>query len=57
MKHAWRLDAQGKPDLWAFESVPYEVYGYHNGPVCTVCYESFCMHCQRDWEDLECEGE
>lgn len=57
MKHAWKLDENGAPDVWAFESVPHEDYGYHNGPVCTVCLEAFCVNCTPGWADAECEGE
>lgn len=47
MKHRWKLDEDGKPDIFAFES------GHHNGPQCLRCGESFCHHCWQPYED-EC---
>ena len=44
-EHLWQRDNNGKIDLWAFES------GYCNGPVCTRCYHSECVHCNEDWEN------
>ena len=43
-EHLWGRDKDGKVDLWAFEE------GYCNGPVCTRCYHSECIHCNEDWE-------
>ena len=37
--HDWKLDDDGEVDVFAF----YE--GYHNGPVCLRCGETFCKHC------------
>lgn len=39
MKHQWTLDSNGQPDLWFFS------YGYHNGPYCERCLESWCINC------------
>jgi hypothetical protein len=44
-EHLWARDANGKIDLWAFES------GFHNGPYCTRCHHSECEHCNPDWEN------
>ena len=43
-EHLWKRDRNGKIDLWAFEE------GYCNGPVCTRCWHSECVHCNEDWE-------
>ena len=43
-EHLWQRDKNGKIDLWAFEE------GYCNGPVCTRCWHSECVHCNEDWE-------
>lgn len=49
-RHAWRKDRNGRVDTFACES------DFHNGPVCTICFETPCVHCKPDWEDLEnCE--
>lgn len=43
-EHLWRRDESGNIDVWAFEE------GYCNGPVCTRCHHSECVHCNEDWE-------
>lgn len=43
-EHSWMKDDDGEIDEWAME------FGYHNGPMCERCYESFCVHCE-DYED------
>ena len=43
-EHLWQRNKNGEIDLWAFES------GYCNGPVCTRCWHSECVHCNEDWE-------
>ena len=47
--HAFRTDEDGKPDVWASD------YGIHNGPVCVVCDENFCVHCEPDWKTEKCK--
>lgn len=43
-EHLWSRDEDGKIDICAFE------VGYCNGPVCTRCYHSECVHCNDEWE-------
>ena len=43
-EHLWQRDKNGKIDVWAFEE------GYCNGPVCTRCWHSECVHCNEEWE-------
>lgn len=38
--HLLRLDDNGVVDDFAME------YEYHNGPMCELCHESWCVHCQ-----------
>ena len=38
-EHLWKRTKYGEIDNFAFEA------GYHNGPVCTRCFFSFCEHC------------
>lgn len=48
-KHKWRTDEDGEVDEMAW------CHEYHNGPVCTICNFSPCIHCKPDWEkDDEC---
>jgi hypothetical protein len=52
-QHEWKLDADGEIDTFAWDA------SYHNGPSCTVCYESFCIHCEWFTQDRwteRCEG-
>ena len=37
--HQPKLDDDGTLDVFFLDS------GFHNGPGCTVCYWSACMHC------------
>ena len=37
--HQPRLDDEGGVDLFAID------YGHHNGPMCDVCHEGRCQHC------------
>ena len=46
-KHIWALDENGEIDEGAW----YE--GYHNGVVCVVCGETICVHCNKDYNNLE----
>lgn len=51
MKHRWKLDENGKPDEWAWES------GFHNGVYCECCGKSPCIHCDPDWFEMDdCPG-
>lgn len=38
--HLLKLDDDGNVDMFAMS------YEYHNGPMCELCYESWCEHCQ-----------
>lgn len=49
--HTWKLDEYGEVNVFALEE------GFHNGPVCTVCGDGFCHHCNPDGWSAECEGE
>ena len=48
-KHLWYKNKDGEVDNWQLDC------GYHNGPRCEVCGESFCEHCDPDWAEYECE--
>ena len=37
--HKLKRDSDGHVDYFAHE------VGYHNGPVCIYCYDSWCWHC------------
>lgn len=51
MKHNWRLDENGKPDEWAWES------GFHNGVYCEDCGKRLCIYCDPDWFEMDdCPG-
>lgn len=43
-EHLWKCDQNDEIDLWAFEE------GYCNGPICTRCWHSECVHCNPEWE-------
>ncbi len=47
-KHEWKKDEDGNIDLWAME------YEHHNGPRCERCGESYCAHCNPDYDDEPC---
>jgi len=47
-KHLWYKEDDGEIDLWRLD------VGFHNGPACQVCGESFCVNCNKDWENTEC---
>lgn len=47
MKHKWKLDKNGKPDDWAWDS------GFCNGVYCERCGRRVCIHCDPLWEELE----
>jgi hypothetical protein len=47
--HIWRLDEYGEIDLFGLD------YDNHNGPICVVCEDSFCHHCQAG-PDNDCPG-
>lgn len=46
-EHDWQRDGEGNIDMWGIE------YGYHNGPTCTRCDYSFCIHCEPDGYNAE----
>jgi hypothetical protein len=43
-EHDWKRNKDGSIDMWALD------VGYHNGPMCQRCYESFCEHCNPHWD-------
>ena len=49
--HKWRFDKDGKIDEFAVD------VGYHNGPECVRCGESFCHHCNPECYDEPCTAE
>jgi hypothetical protein len=53
--HEWRRDSDGvTADQFAMDI---ELNGRgHNGPVCTVCKMSFCVHCYPQGWQYECPG-
>lgn len=50
MKHEFYTDKDGDRDDSRAEG------DHHNGPVCRVCGESFCVHCSPERVDEECSG-
>ena len=49
-RHDWYLDDDGLIDIWRLD------YGYHNGPECRRCHDSFCHHCEPDCYDSTCDA-
>ena len=39
-EHDWKKDRNGEIDEMAME------YEYHNGPVCSRCWHTFCVSCE-----------
>lgn len=50
LKHEFYTDKDGNRDDLRTEG------DHHNGPVCRVCGESFCVHCSPERVDEECAG-
>jgi hypothetical protein len=50
VKHEFYTDEDGDRDDSRSEG------SHHNGPVCRVCGESFCVHCSPERVDEECAG-
>lgn len=50
MKHDWYMD-DGEIDIFRMDA------GYHNGPQCMRCQESFCHHCRPERYEEECLGD
>lgn len=46
--HTWIQD-DGRVDFMALD------VEHHNGPMCSVCYHSYCEHCE-DGPSQDCEG-
>jgi hypothetical protein len=44
-EHSWKKDEHGDIDELALEVDDPEGFGGHNGPECTVCGFSECIHC------------
>lgn len=49
-EHDWEKNKDGSIDEWAMG------IGYCNGPACTRCHHSFCMHCSDNYEKELHEG-
>lgn len=59
--HTWAKDSSGRIDHFAYDC------GFHNGPCCTRCGNSFCEHCYPEgwnepcvvekWECPKCHQE
>lgn len=48
-EHDWERDEDGKIDWFALD------YGFHNGPGCSRCNYSFCIHCDPNgWNKRPC---
>lgn len=47
-EHLWYKDENGEIDEFRYES------GFCNGPVCKICGEAICMHCNPNWKESEC---
>jgi hypothetical protein len=50
MKHDFKKKSDGTIDTVAMSE------GFHNGPICKVCGEYFCEHCNPERMDEECPG-
>lgn len=46
--HKLRRNEDGSVDHWGLD------HGYHNGPICLICDDSWCEHCQDKIQP--CEG-
>lgn len=46
-KHKWKTKDDGEVDEFAWDRE------FHNGPVCTICGFTPCVHCRPGWEDDE----
>lgn len=50
--HTWKLNEDGEVDEFAMS------YEFHNGPMCTKCYYTYCVHCDKgDEPRKECTGD
>lgn len=50
--HKLVRDEDGEIDIWQYDS------GYHNGPGCEKCHETWCMHCEmreKEWNYETCK--
>lgn len=50
--HEWFKDEDGRIDKWAMS------FDFHNGPMCSRCYKTFCVHCEDNYEEIineECD--
>lgn len=46
-KHKWKRKRNGEIDDFAWD------YQYCNGVVCEVCGDTYCVHCNPDYDNLE----
>lgn len=54
--HIWKADDDGTVDFFALDVEDFESFGGHNGPRCTVCGFSYCVHCHQDGPPKGCAG-
>ena len=45
--HLLKRDESGEVDGFALD------YEYHNGPMCELCYDSWCQHCHDEHDKIE----
>lgn len=50
-KHIWEKNEDGTVNEFAWGR------GIHNGPFCTICGETPCVHCEPDYDEKDCEKE
>lgn len=48
--HQLIVDEEGFVDFWIHG------VGYHNGPGCAACHESWCEHCHPDGPPTSCDA-
>lgn len=53
--HIWKITPQGEIDDMAYDVDDPDSGGGHNGPMCIVCGDFFCHHCQKS-PDEPCPG-
>lgn len=49
--HIWKTDENGEIDMFAYDN------DIHNGPVCVICGEYYCINCNPNWENSYCAHE
>jgi hypothetical protein len=57
VKHQWFLEKDGKRDDSKLDVYPTpDDFRGHNGPMCQRCGLLFCIHCQPELLESECDG-